>query len=512
MPTKRVKKNHTSNKKQKKKREEQSSLIVEEEDEDNHISPASNCLHSSSNDIKNANLNHHHRQPSSTNETSHSAFENNNTKNKNVLSLVSSSYSSTKTTSVIARQQVRTSSPLSSLVTFLLGVLVSSIYFCFTAPPQPISVYDDYICSSSISTTTPARTKDMQRSNISSSNAQRRSSISETKSHADEENETEPVESKDQATRPQTKPNSKSTPTCNLYLAKSTIHNAGLGMYTTKAIPSQQPVGIPEIVIQLPDLNPNYYSSIKVLSYDYLWDGQNTGGQYEGRNVYSVIPGTGMIANGHLDEYNTIQSSSRGSIVDNGGLYRKTHPAAGSSSSYFNYTFVARRDIPAGGEILVQYGFEWFNERIEKEMIPASSSASSSPSQHQESNSIGDKMNKDNNNNQYHHGRSLAWLEENGSCLDNLQMKQSTNPHAGRGAFASRYIPKGAVVAPAPVIQITDRQSMSMFKVKTDPVRGDVVERSEQLLLNYCFGHVNSSILLYPIVSLGFDSLFYPFH
>jgi len=70
-------------------------------------------------------------------------------------------------------------------------------------------------------------------------------------------------------------------------------------------------------------------------------------------------------------------------------------------------------------------------------------------------------------------------------------------------AFATRSIPKGSVVAPAPVVQILDRKSLDIIRVKQDPDTGgvDVKEEVKLLLLNYCFGHINSSLLFFPYVS-----------
>jgi hypothetical protein len=276
-------------------------------------------------------------------------------------------------------------------------------------------------------------------------------------------------------------------PTCGLYVAKSTISNSGLGIFTTNAISRGGQVGPADIVIQLPDPNQYFLSAIRVLAYDYLWDGQETGGQYEGQKVFSVVPGIGMLANGHAKDYNTIQSS--GAKVDTAGLHRSTHAGAGANSHYWNYSFSASRDIPAGSEILVSYGLDWFNERKEKEILDLDSN--------QYDNGDGDVDGSTSSNS----AKSIDWLRQNGICLDNIKVGQSSNPEAGRGAFATRSIAKGQIVAPAPVVQITERRILELLRVKTNSMNQDLVERTEQLLLNYCFGHRHSSILLLPIVS-----------
>jgi len=96
--------------------------------------------------------------------------------------------------------------------------------------------------------------------------------------------------------------------------------------------------------------------------------------------------------------------------------------------------------------------------------------------------------------------RSTEWLEENGACLDNIVTGVTAMPQAGRGAFATRSIDEGKSVTTTPVVTL-DRQEIHLWeKVKeTEDGRGDVMELvGQQLLLNYCYGHKNSSLLFFP--------------
>ena len=69
-------------------------------------------------------------------------------------------------------------------------------------------------------------------------------------------------------------------------------------------------------------------------------------------------------------------------------------------------------------------------------------------------------------------------------------------------AFATRAMPAGSMVAPAPIVQISDRRSLDAIRVKQDPNTGaDVEEHVKLLLLNYCFGNPKSSLLFFPYVS-----------
>jgi hypothetical protein len=147
---------------------------------------------------------------------------------------------------------------------------------------------------------------------------------------------------------------------CHFYLAKSKIPDSGLGIFTTRDISKGSIVGPPDIVIQVPDLNPYHADALRVLLFDYAWQGEETGGQYEGQRVYSFIPGFGMLANGHRHMYNAAQHY--GSRIDNAGITRDKFPGAGSSSHYHEFEFRATSDVVAGSEILIDYGPNWFDE------------------------------------------------------------------------------------------------------------------------------------------------------
>ena len=67
--------------------------------------------------------------------------------------------------------------------------------------------------------------------------------------------------------------------------------------------------------------------------------------------------------------------------------------------------------------------------------------------------------------------RTLEWLNENGRCMDNIWPGNSTIRQAGRGAFASRQIPKGGLVAPGPLLHIANRTTLNLYAVGDDGVR-----------------------------------------
>lgn len=106
--------------------------------------------------------------------------------------------------------------------------------------------------------------------------------------------------------------------------------------------------------------------------------------------------------------------------------------------------------------------------------------------------------------------QTLEWLQKNGRCMDHLEVGASTIPHAGRGAFAKRKIKKGAIASPMPMVAIPEKSIMDLHEVarSTDAdgnkfyhrVNDEVI--GQQLLLNYCFGHPESKMLLFPAGSM----------
>ena len=83
--------------------------------------------------------------------------------------------------------------------------------------------------------------------------------------------------------------------------------------------------------------------------------------------------------------------------------------------------------------------------------------------------------------------RTPDWVRSHGMCLERLVARKSKLPHAGQGGFAQHAIRKGDIVVPAPLIHIDDRD-----------VLGGINGTETQLLMNYCFGHSQSSLLLCP--------------
>ena len=137
------------------------------------------------------------------------------------------------------------------------------------------------------------------------------------------------------------------------------------------------------------------------------------------------------------------------------GARRSESPGAGAFTHYHNFTFYSHQDIAEGQELMVNYGKGWTDK------IPH--------------NDLGESTK-----------RPIEWLRANGICLDHIRPALSNIPHAGRGAVATRQLPKNTVVAPVPLLPIQSREALKRIK------------GNWQLLLNYCFSHPQSSILFVP--------------
>lgn len=87
--------------------------------------------------------------------------------------------------------------------------------------------------------------------------------------------------------------------------------------------------------------------------------------------------------------------------------------------------------------------------------------------------------------------RTVEWIKKNGMCIENIVPGKSAIPYAGQGAILQTSIRQGDIIVPIPLLQIVNRDVLATFDFDGGKV-------GEQLLLNYCFGHHESSLLLCP--------------
>jgi hypothetical protein len=101
--------------------------------------------------------------------------------------------------------------------------------------------------------------------------------------------------------------------------------------------------------------------------------------------------------------------------------------------------------------------------------------------------------------------RSLEWLQENGKCIDHMVPRPSTITGAGEGAFAKRDLPEGTVVTGSPVLVIPHYKFLDMYNFEMDDEMDEETKEfiqspllTKQVVYNYCLGHKDSTILLFP--------------
>ncbi|KAL7554239.1 hypothetical protein ACHAWF_017657 [Thalassiosira exigua] len=254
---------------------------------------------------------------------------------------------------------------------------------------------------------------------------------------------------------------SKITDGCTLVMAPSGVPDGGWGIYTlTPRKRGQKVLDHGDIVIHITDPNPHSAHEMMRLIWGYIWDGQETGGHYEGMRVMSAVSGFGALTNGVPRDPSIVHGRPS---VDDAGLKRNKFPGAGAISHYHNFTWTMAKDLDAGEELYIEYGPGWFKERG----IDGNGSLRKF---------------------------DVSDLREAGYCLDHIEGgAPSRIEGAGRGAFASRDLQEGSIVAPVPLLALS-RASLQSFRERRDGSRF----ASSQLLQNYCLGHPDSSLLLYP--------------
>jgi hypothetical protein len=332
--------------------------------------------------------------------------------------------------------------------------------------------------------------------------------------------------------------------TCGLYMAESSIPNAGLGVYTTRQFQKEEKLFSGDVVIQVEDFYANtrlrhwfagetkYEEEPEWLLSNYFWNAVNTMGVFEAGLIESIVPGLGMLANSHPGLVNAMMQPPE-TVAD---LHRGRDPGAGGSTLYHNIHFVASEDIVPGAEIFVEYGDSWFQDRTDLGAVPLSGDYRRAKRiltkfMEQVDGDTDSELAKDiwdvvlvalsgertgaaipKNISDIEHVletgtaensvpnriRSTEWLEENGLCLDHIRPGLSTIKQAGRGAFATRKIQKGKVIAPIPMVHVRRRHMEVYDSNNVDEYDGFVTWEGKQLLDNYVYGHPESSLLLFP--------------
>ena len=349
---------------------------------------------------------------------------------------------------------------------------------------------------------------------------------------------------------------------CTLYLAPSTIPGAGLGLFAGISFARNQvisPGG--DVVISIRDLDfHNGQKLDQFLLDDYTWTPHNFPRMDDEKDLLqdpedlvAASPGIGAAANSIIALANVEQLGDTAFLTQTPSA---SHPAAGSSSPYQGREWFASQPIPSGAELFLNYGEIYFRKRTKTmgplpfprdhriadfllgvfQFLETSSDSSSSTSRSESDlgldlwTSLQDMKRIWSQSRtmaalpiDYHQYRTilaaggtakqfynqtirdLDWLTQHGHCVDGLREGASAIPNAGRGAFASRSFRKGSVVTTAPLIQIPNKQVLTMYETK--PPRLPMIKESRrdlnkplhsQMLLNYCWGHPESDLVLSP--------------
>lgn len=329
---------------------------------------------------------------------------------------------------------------------------------------------------------------------------------------------------------------------CSIYIAPSTIPNAGLGIFTAKPLRDGDVIGYGDVLIPIVDFDLHTKGNFTWMLGEYAWEGSSCGITRESirhDGVMGLGPGLDGAINCHLALINVDSTFSE---RDAAGVHRSTSPGAGAFSEYYNATTFAKVDIPAGGELFKFYGDHWFQGRTDEfgfipltddyakanellrrfhHWFPPSESLSDDikqsmfefikelpinqrilnalPSYNDIPKAVANGIES------LHQSASICpipQLESTGRCLDNIQPGRSTLKDAGRGAFATRYLPSGSVITGSPLLHIPYEEMLLMHNLdqaeENDTQEVDATSTRYQLLLNYCWGHAESTVLICP--------------
>jgi hypothetical protein len=327
-------------------------------------------------------------------------------------------------------------------------------------------------------------------------------------------------------------------------MAPSTIGVANMGIYTAKSLPEGEVVNFPEIAIPLLFRDWGYHGENPdgTLWDRYIWDHGVANTEPKTSDLVRedtgavFVPGVGCTINSRLDLNNIL--STHGSIYDTAGLHRSRDPGAGSFSPYHSSQTTITKPVKAGAELFAQYGDTWipeipgaiitFNENmdladdflneyaewVQKSSIPADVAeglwtlTKEFPMTSPILGAIPQASWKDVKTEleikteestvrhfiREHGHRTPEWLQEYGKCQDHLKPGRSTISQAGRGAFAARNLPKGTVVGYSPLVHIGNARDILSIEYQTGRENYTI----EDLIINYSFGHPNSTLLLTP--------------
>jgi len=359
---------------------------------------------------------------------------------------------------------------------------------------------------------------------------------------------------------------SKSSEQCRLWLAPSSVSSIEipkLGLFAGIDYDVDDIVGEPEIAIPLIDFLEDWNRRNEVddmiitFLEGFFWTTDYAGAKWESDHASVIlVPGHGVLANYHSGDYNVewSQASALLRTPPDTPAPGVAHPSRGAITPYFNMTVTATQPIKAGMEIFANFGEVWdgnstdvyqdrltrsdykeadkvidgvieFMDKFKDHLTPeledeilefitksllgaaagqrAKAIRSLIPAHPGKLQAVVDAGGTFNYRNP-DLVKSQKWLTKYGTCVDNLKSGQSTIPEAGRGAFATRNLPEGAIIAPMPMLQIPEMDLFSIYEYDdaTEKIKFDEPPIRQQLAMNYAFGHPESNMLLMPVGSM----------
>jgi hypothetical protein len=334
---------------------------------------------------------------------------------------------------------------------------------------------------------------------------------------------------------------------CTVYLAPSTIEGAGLGIFTSIPRAEGTVVGVSDVIVPIIDLQ-QHHSKLDffwVLT-EYVWDGRGMMGMHS-ESVHEPLdayaPGLDCAINCHLGLLNVERTFPS---YDTNLPHRSKHPSAGSMSAYWNSTTYTTTTVPAGAELFKYYGESWFESRasvfpnvpllrhykeaavlLQDIVTKWTGWALTDAAQNDLYRMIVSMQSPllnalparwDQIDQALHHGirsalqpnhvREAIQDMPNARCMESIVPGQSQIEGAGRGGFAAWNFRKDQVITGSPLIHIPDKVSLEMYEYKENeessagldspPPGGEFVVHGHQLLLNYCYGHPETTLILCP--------------
>lgn len=344
----------------------------------------------------------------------------------------------------------------------------------------------------------------------------------------------------------------------------STVEDTNWGMFAGKDIAAGAEIGSPEIGITIPHLRANSFFAdennddqtlglISDFFEEFFWVPDTAAAKFElatGRSI-AAIPGAGVLAGYQSKmtnaDWNGTSAWFRPQQGEESGV---AHPNRGANSPFYNIQVVSTTEIKAGSELFMEFGASWSDQAnkdelskedytnidetvkqmiaffdkykdtldddsaleiysfLTKDILKAaigtvkarrvSAMLPPHPADLHKVIEVGGVL-KFSDPTAH---RSADWLQKYGLCMDNIRVGASTIPNAGRGAFATRKIAAGGLVAPVPVTHIPHKTALDMHKLTTT-ADGSYVRESDnvvtqQMMINYCFGHPQSSMVFFP--------------